>query len=122
MLYAHAGHTTKKKLFHDNVAGTACLIAMVRAQVSLRTGKIGSKFGTKVKVDSKIINRYNHELTGTRTSNGKTISQISGHAVGRSVERGISIRSVKEVLRKYCKYHVEGRKKNGQKTLHIHER
>lgn len=56
------------------------------------------KFGTKVKVDSETINRYNRELTGTKTSDGKTISRISGHATGRLIERGISAGSAKEVL------------------------
>lgn len=73
MLYAHAGHTTKKKLLHDNVAGTACLIAMVRAQVSLRTGKIGSTMphtGKRVAKNNRCLGKSKHPRGGNSENKG----------------------------------------------------
>lgn len=55
-------------------------------------------YGTNVKVDNKDIKSYTELLKVIKTVEGVTINALSGHAVGRFKERGISPSKVKEIL------------------------
>ena len=63
-------------------------------------GKNGTKgdFGTKVNVYKEDIKRYNDVLYGAETKIGIPVKAVSGHAVGRLMERGISPDTVKKNL------------------------
>lgn len=63
-------------------------------------GKNGTKgdFGTKVNVYKEDIKRYNEALYGAETKIGMPVKAVSGHAVGRLMERGISPDTVKKNL------------------------
>lgn len=69
-------------------------------------------YGTNVKVENKAIKRYTELLKGIKTIEGVTINALSGHAVGRFKERGISPDKVKEILTSnYSKIYQEGTKR-----------
>lgn len=59
----------------------------------------GSFYGTSVFVDNATLAQYNAEMKGIVTSQGTTIKEVSGHAVGRMIEREINSDTVKNILK-----------------------